>query len=105
MFTFATIILLISLLLWVLGDLVFHDKTGTYQTYFRYLFIASLALYAIGIIMKIGGKLFKPFMTNKCTRCGTPIPKGHIYCSTHDRDIHDEAREKLEETWKTKGMK
>jgi hypothetical protein len=102
-FTLATIILLISLLLWVMGDLVFHDKT--YQTYFYYLFIASLALYAIGIIMKIGGKLLKPFMTNKCSRCGTPIPKGHIYCSTHDRDIHDETREKLEATWKKKGMK
>lgn len=102
MFTIATIILIASLLIWALGDLVYHDATGTFATYSRILFVGSLVLYAIGIVMKIGGKIFKPFVKNKCKRCGASIPEGHIYCSIHDREISDETRKKLEETWKQK---
>lgn len=102
MFTIATIVFIASLLVWALGDLVYHDTTGIFATYFHVLFLGSIMLYAIAIVMKIGGKIFKPFMKNKCIRCGATIPEGRIYCSTHEREITDETREKLEETWKRK---
>ena len=102
MFTIATIVFIASLLVWSLGDLVYKDTTGIFRTYFRVLFVGSLILYALAIIFKIGGRLFRPFMKNKCVRCGESIPEGHIYCSTHEREITDETREKLEETWKRK---
>src|SRR4030043_2456206 len=99
MFIWATIVLLSSILIYILGDLFFENDGVNYKLYFQYLFITSIILYILAFIFKVFGKLVKPFTKNRCTKCGTPIPKGHIYCLKHERDVIEETRKIMEKTW------
>jgi hypothetical protein len=99
MFKLATIVLGLAILIYIICDLYANSIQFDYKSLSKNLIFLSLALYLLAIIIKLLGKLFKPFMQNKCIKCGEPIPKGHIYCSKHERELADETRKTLEKTW------
>jgi len=101
----ASILFIASLLLWIIYDFRFRGINQSLYIISKILFFISLFLFAIALIIKIGKIVSKPFTKNRCKRCDAIIPKGHIYCSEHEKEVADEAREVLEQTWTKKGLK
>lgn len=101
----ASILFIASLLCWIMCDLRFRGSNQSLFLISKILFFVSLFLFAMALIIKIGKIISKPFAKNKCKRCDAVIPKGHIYCSVHEKEVADEAREILEQTWTKKGIK
>lgn len=101
----AAVLFIISLLIWIANDI--YSKGSNTKLFFlsKISFFISLAFFGIAILIKIGKTVAKPFVKNRCIRCNAIIPKGHIYCSIHEKEIADETREVLEQTWSKKGMK
>ena len=74
-------------------DLSFWDNILTPQNDKLVLSGAALLL-----VLSFVAILFKPVekavRSNRCARCGKPIPKGDIYCADHLKEVVDEYREK-----------
>lgn len=102
MFKLATAVLGLAIIIYIVGDM-FSDKISfNYQLFSRNLIFLSIALYILAIIIKIFSRILKPFSKTKCIKCGTPIPKGHLYCRKHEQELADKTRKNLENTWSKK---
>ena len=55
----------------------------------------GLALIAAGIALGFFGRARAAVARSRCTRCGTPIPRGDVYCRQHFRDTIDHMRDTL----------
>lgn len=86
----AGIFLLAANALYLLIDTFLFAEKSSWSKYIDDIFYVSLVIIAVGMLLRFFHGALQIFAVKKCARCGKPVDKGEIYCSTHLKQVFDE---------------
>jgi len=67
--------------------------SGTFDPWVVPALGAGVAVFALGVLGTVLGRVARMVRRGRCVRCGSPIERGQTYCIDHLRETVDEYRD------------